>query len=63
MVAAVGVIGFGPHALGFFGAVGEQQQLVATHSIPAETARLFGLDGTPAWWRDLFWAGFLARAA
>ena len=38
--------------------MGEQQQLVATHSIPAETARLLGLDGTPAWWRDLFLAGF-----
>jgi hypothetical protein len=58
-VAAVGVIGYGPHALGFLGAVGEQQQLVATHSIPAETARLIGLDGTPAWWRHLWVAGFL----
>ena len=45
-VAAVGVIGFGPHALGFLTAIGEQQQLVATHSIPAETARLFGI-GSP----------------
>ena len=55
-VAAIGVIGFGPHALGFLGAVGEQQQLVATHSVPAETARLVGLHGTPGWWRHL-WAG------
>jgi hypothetical protein len=55
---AIGVAGFGVHALGFLGAVGEQQQLVATHSIPAETARLFGLDGTPGWWRDLFRGGF-----
>ncbi len=60
VVAAVGVIGFGPHALGFFGAVGEQQRLIATHSIPAETARLLSLDGTPGWWRGIFWAGFLA---
>ncbi len=59
VVAAIGVIGFGPHALGFFGAVGEQQRLIATHSIPAETARLFSLAGTPGWWRGLFWAGFL----
>lgn len=58
-LVAVGVIGFGLHALGFLGAVGEQQQLVATHSIPAETARLVGLSGTPAWWRHLFVAGFL----
>jgi hypothetical protein len=57
-LAAIGLIGFGGHALGFVGAVGEQQQLVATHSIPAETARLFGLSGTPAWWRHLFLAAF-----
>lgn len=58
-VAAVGVLGFGPHALGFLGAVGEQQQLVATHSVPAETARLIGLQGTPNWWRHLWAGGFL----
>jgi len=56
---AIGVVGFGVHALGFLDAVGEQQQLVATHSIPAETARLVGLSGTPTWWRHLFVAGFL----
>jgi hypothetical protein len=59
-VAALGVAGFGPHALGFLTAIGEQQQLVATHSIPAETARLLSLSGTPGWWRDLWVAGFLA---
>jgi alpha-1,6-mannosyltransferase len=53
-LGAVGLIGFGAHALGFLSAVGEQQQLVATHSIPAETARLVGLSGTPTWWRHLF---------
>src|ERR1700733_2193113 len=58
-LAVVAVIGFGLHALGFLGAIGEQQQLVATHSIPAETARLVGLSGTPGWWRELFIAGFL----
>jgi uncharacterized membrane protein len=62
-VAAIGVIGFGPHALGFLGAVGEQQQLVATHSIPAETARLFGLSGTPGWWRHLWVAAFVVVLA
>jgi hypothetical protein len=62
-VAAVGVIGFGPHALGFLGAVGEQQQLIATHSVPAETARLFGLQGTPAWWRHAWVAAFVAVLA
>lgn len=58
-VAIVGVIGFGVHALGFVNAIGEQQQLVATHSLPAETARLVGLGGTPSWWRHLYLAGFL----
>ncbi|TML00031.1 MAG: DUF2029 domain-containing protein [Actinobacteria bacterium] len=59
-LAAVALLGFGGHALGFLGAVGEQQQLVAVHSIPAETARLIGLHGTPSWWRDLFAAAFVA---
>ncbi|MBA3807149.1 MAG: DUF2029 domain-containing protein [Solirubrobacterales bacterium] len=62
-LALLGVLGFGVHALGFLGALGEQQQLVATHSIPAETARLFSLSGTPAWWRHLFAAGFLVALA
>jgi len=59
-LAAIGLIGFGSHALGFLGAVGEQQQLVAVHSVPAETARLVGLSGTPGWWRHLFLAGAAA---
>jgi len=59
LLAAAGLIGFGSHALGFLDAVSEQQQLVATHSIPAETARLVGLHGTPSWWRHCFVAGFL----
>jgi alpha-1,6-mannosyltransferase len=59
LVGAIGVAGFGVHALGFLDAVGEQQQLVAVHSIPAETARLIGLSGTPRWWRELFVAGFV----
>jgi alpha-1,6-mannosyltransferase len=58
-LAILGLIGFGVHALGFLGALGEQQQLVAVHSIPAETARLVGLSGTPSWWRHLYLAGFL----
>jgi hypothetical protein len=58
LVAVIGLIGFGSHAFGFAGAVSEQQQLVATHSLPAETARLVGLHGTPGWWRHCFIAGF-----
>jgi alpha-1,6-mannosyltransferase len=54
----LGLAGFGSHALGFLDAVGEQQQLVASHSVPAETARLVGLSGTPTWWRHLYLAAF-----
>ena len=57
-LVVVGLVGFGSHTLGFLDAVGEQQQLVATHSAPAETARLVGLSGTPTWWRHLYLAGF-----
>lgn len=63
LVAAVGLAGFGSHALGFLNAVGEQQQMVAVHSIPAETARLVGLSGTPEWWRSCFTAAFAAVLA
>jgi hypothetical protein len=62
-VALVGLLGFGVHTFDFVDAVGEQQQLVASHSIPAETARLVGLSGTPSWWRHLFLGGFLAVLA
>jgi len=63
LLALVGVLGFGAHAFGFLGAIGEQQQLVAVHSIPAETARLVGLSGTPGWWRHLFVYAFAAVCA
>jgi alpha-1,6-mannosyltransferase len=63
LLAVVAVVGFGAHAFGFLGAVGEQQQLVATHSIPAESARLVGLSGVPDWWRELFFVGFVAVLA
>jgi hypothetical protein len=59
-VALVALLGFGVHAFGFLNAIGEQQQLVATHSVPAETARLVGLTGTPKWWRNLYVVGFVA---
>jgi alpha-1,6-mannosyltransferase len=58
-LAVVALVGFGSHALGFLGAISEQQQIVATHSIPAETARLLSLTGTPTWWRQLFAAAFV----
>lgn len=59
LVALVGLVGFGSHALGFLNAIGEQQQMVAVHSVPAETARLVGLSGTPGWWRHCFTAAFV----
>ena len=62
-LVAVGIAGFGVHALGFLDAVGEQQELIATHSIPAETARLFGLSGTPGWWRHVYVVGFVVALA
>ncbi|HST56354.1 MAG TPA: glycosyltransferase 87 family protein [Solirubrobacteraceae bacterium] len=58
LLAFIGVLGFGTHALGFVGAVREQQQLVAVHSVPAELARLVGLSGVPDWWRHLFALAF-----
>jgi alpha-1,6-mannosyltransferase len=63
LLAIVAVVGFGSHALGFAAALSEQQQLIATHSIPAETARLVGLSGVPAWWRHLFLGGFALAMA
>lgn len=63
VLAVLGLIGFGTHALGFLGAIGEEQQLVTPHSVPAETARLVGLAGTPAWWRALFTGGFVVALA
>jgi Glycosyltransferase family 87 len=59
-LAGLAAIGFGAHAFGFLSALRGQQQLVAVHSIPAETARLVGLMGTPTWWRNVFLGGFLA---
>jgi alpha-1,6-mannosyltransferase len=59
VLGAIALIGFGSHALGFLSAVGEQQQLVAVHSVPAETARLVGLSGTPGWWRNIFAVAFV----
>jgi alpha-1,6-mannosyltransferase len=59
-LAGLAALGFGGHALGFLSALHGQQQLVAVHSIPAETARLVGLTGTPTWWRNVFLGGFLA---
>jgi hypothetical protein len=63
VLAVIALAGFGSGAFGFVNALGDQQQLVATHSIPAETARLLGLSGTPAWWRHLLLVAFAAVLA
>ncbi len=63
VLALVAVVGFGAHAFGFVGALGEQQQLIATHSLPAETARWVGLTGLPSWWREVFLVGFVVALA
>jgi hypothetical protein len=57
-LAVVAIAGFGVHAFGFLDALNEQQQLVATHSVPQETARWLGMAGLPGWWRDLYAAAF-----
>ncbi|MCL2769800.1 MAG: glycosyltransferase 87 family protein [Solirubrobacterales bacterium] len=62
-LAVVGALAFGSHAFAFVGELGEQQRMVAAHSIPAETARLLGLRGTPSWWRHLFAALFFVALA
>lgn len=63
VLAIVAVVGFGAQALGFVGALNEQQQLIATHSVPAETARWLGMSATPGWWREVFVGAFAAVTA
>lgn len=63
VVAAIGAAGFGANMVGFLVPIGEEQQQLAVHSIPAETARLFGLGLAPTWWRYLFDAGFVCVLA
>lgn len=58
-VLVIGAVGFGLNLTGFAVPIAEEQQQIAVHSIPAETARLLSLGGTPLWWRYLFLAGFV----
>jgi hypothetical protein len=62
-LAVVAIAGFGVHAFGFLDALNEQQQMIAAHSLPQETARWLGMSGLPTWWRDLFSAAFAAVLA
>ena len=62
VVTVLAAIAFGPHAFAFANSIQGEQQMVATHSVPNELARLVGLgtvSALPAWWRDLFVAGFI----
>ena len=61
-VAGLAYVVLGSSALGFTNALRGQQQMVATHSVPNETARLVGLPsvhGLPGWWRDAYVVGFV----
>ena len=60
LLTAIGLVAFGSHVLGFLTAVHNEQQMVAVHSVPAETARLFALHGVPGWWRGVFIGAFVA---
>lgn len=62
-VAGLAVLGFDGHAFGFLSALNDQQQMVATHSVPNETARLLGLHGLPRWWRDAWVGAFVVALA
>jgi hypothetical protein len=62
LVLGVALAVFGTHALGFLGAVHEQQRMVSPHSVPAESARVLGLHGVPGWWRGAFAGVFVAGA-
>jgi hypothetical protein len=59
LLTAIGLVAFGSHVLGFLTAVHNEQQMVAVHSVPAETARLFALHGVPGWWRGVFIGAFV----
>lgn len=61
-VVAIGAVGFGLSLTGFLVPIAEEQQQIAVHSIPSETARLLSMHGTPGWWRYLFLAGFAVVA-
>ncbi len=62
LIVLAAAIGFGAHAFAFVNSIQGEQQMVATHAVPNELARLLGLPTVtdlPGWWRDLFVLGFL----
>jgi alpha-1,6-mannosyltransferase len=63
VLAVLAEVGFGSHAFAFANSIQGEQNMVATHSVPNELARLIGLgtvDALPGWWRFLFALGFVA---
>jgi hypothetical protein len=59
----VALVGFGSHAADFVDALRGQQQLVATHSVPAELSSWLGLGALDAGLRSAFVAAFAIAAA
>ncbi len=62
LIVLIAAIGFGAHAFAFANSIQGEQQMVATHAVPNELARLLGLPTVrelPGWWRDLFVLGFV----
>ena len=62
VVVILAAIAFGTHALAFVNSIQGEQNMVATHSVPNELARLLGLPtiySLPTWWRDLFIVGLV----
>jgi hypothetical protein len=57
------VVGFGSHAADLLGTLRGQQQLVATHSVPAELSSWLGLGALDSWLRTAFVAAFAVAAA
>lgn len=65
-IIILAAIAFGTHAFAFLNSIQGEQNMVATHSVPNELARLFGLPtiySLPGWWRTLFVVGLVAVTA
>jgi hypothetical protein len=62
-LAAFALLGFGSHAANFIDALRGQQQIVATHSIPAEVSKWLGLGRLDNSLRTAFVAAFAVAAA
>jgi hypothetical protein len=60
---AAALAAFGNEALGFVSQIREQQQFVATESVPNRVATLFGCDGLPTGLRLLFGLAFVGAVA